>query len=461
MTARTSPSRPVQGNLAVQGILQSSRFPILVTVFILGLIIPLIVNAGGVRLSVYRIVLLVLFFPALFKLLSGAAGRIKTSDIAIIVICLWSTLAILVVQGPLIETIGILIVETLGSYLIGRCYIRTPTQFLQMSRLFFFIILVIFPLAVFESLTGRELILQVFDMVGTAYPAANMDKRMGLYRAQGPFAHPIHFGLFFGAFIGLVYYVVGYGRQIFSRFWRTAVVAVTGALALSSGPLTALVAQVYMIIWDRVLIQVKSRWYILGFLAILAYIVIDVLSNRNPFQIFISYLAFNTDTAYNRIYIWIYGTGSIWANPLWGVGIDGYWSRPYWMSPSADMFWIVPAMRHGIVVWIGYFTLFFSITGPLIFRKFGPRLHAYRLGFLTTIFGLFMAGWTVHYWDATFAFFMFLLGSGVWMIDYKEIEAGETPLPDSPPEGTRIYSRFPIRPSPSRLETPQKRGTSK
>ena len=457
MTTRAAPSTSIQRTSTAATLGQNDRLPVLVIVFILGLIVPLIINAGGIRLSAYRIVLLVLFVPALFRLLAGAAGRIRVADIAIFVICVWSSLAILVVQGLLVETIGILIIETLGAYLLGRCYIRTPAQFLKMCKLFFLIILVTFPLAVFESLTGRELILQAFDAIGTVYPPSNMEKRMGLYRAQGPFAHPIHFGLFFGAFIGLIYYVVGYGKQTFSKLWRTAIVAVTGALAFSSGPLTALVAQVYIIMWDRMLNQVKARWYILGVLTILAYIVIDLLSNRNPFQVFISYLAFNSETAYNRIYIWIYGTASIFNNPLWGVGITGNWARPYWMSPSADMFWIVPAMRHGIVVWIAYFTLFFSITGPLIFRKFGPKLHAYRLGFLTSVFGLFMAGWTVHYWDATFAFFMFLLGSGVWMIDYKEEdEASDSAAPDTPVHDTLAYSRFPVR--PGRATAPERRG---
>lgn len=424
---------------------RNNRLSFLVLIFILGLIIPLIVQLGGVRLSVYRIVLLLLFFPSLYKLLSGSVGRMRTPDIAVIVICIWSSLAIFVVQGPLTETIGILIVETLGAYLIGRCYIRTPDAFQQMARVFFIIILVMFPLAIVESMTGHEIILQVFETVGTVYRPANMPQRWGLYRAQGPFAHPIHFGLFCGAFIGLVYYVVGYGRSAFARFWRVSVVVMTGALAFSSGPLTALMAQVYIISWDRVFNQVKARWHILGALTILAYIVVDLLSNRNPFQVFISYLAFSPHTAYNRIYIWTFGTASIFNNPLWGVGISGYWARPYYMSSSADMFWIVPAMRHGIIVWIGYFTLFFSIVSPLLFRKLGHRLSAYRMGFLTTIFGLFMAGWTVHYWDAVFVFFMFLLGSGVWMIDYKEPEEDTDSQLDAPPESGLHYSRFPAR----------------
>ena len=31
------------------------------------------------------------------------------------------------------------------------------------------------------------------------------------------------------------------------------------------------------------------------------------------------------------------------------------------------------------------------------------------------MFGLILAGTTVHYWNATFCLFMFLLGSGAWL----------------------------------------------
>ena len=62
------------------------------------------------------------------------------------------------------------------------------------------------------------------------------------------------------------------------------------------------------------------------------------------------------------------------------------------------------------------------------------------------MFGLFMAGWTVHYWDAIFVFFIFLLASGIWILDFQQDELDEddgessgaaAPRPHSP------YTRFP------------------
>jgi hypothetical protein len=35
--------------------------------------------------------------------------------------------------------------------------------------------------------------------------------------------------------------------------------------------------------------------------------------------------------------------------------------------------------------------------------------------------GLFLAGWTVHYWKSIYVMFIFLLGSGAWILDEKHI----------------------------------------
>lgn len=421
------------------------KLPVLVFILIVGLVIPLLINIGPLRLSVYRIVLLVLFFPALHALLTGKAGRIRGPDICVILICFWSVISITIIHGVAdkVETIGITVVETLGAYLIGRVWIRSPEAFFAMVKLFFSLTLLILPLAVYETVTSHNIILNMFDMIGQTYPDVFKSPRWGLDRVQGPFAHPIHFGVFFGSLIGVTYYVLGYGKSVFGKLSRTGIVMVVGMLALSSGPLTALVAQVFFIGWDLVLRRFRSRWYILGGLAVSGYIFIDVLSNRNPFQVFISKIAFSTNTASARLYIWDWGTKSIFNNPVFGIGFND-WERPYWMLATVDMFWILPGMRHGIVVWFLFFLLFFWVFLRTAYAKISdPRIRAYRTGYLATLSGLFMAGWTVHYWDATLVLFMFLLSSGMWIAD--ENTAASEDVTSPPTDNTRHdirYSRF-------------------
>src|SRR5262245_18198810 len=53
--------------------------------------------------------------------------------------------------------------------------------------------------------------------------------------------------------------------------------------------------------------------------------------------------------------------------------------------------------------------------------KKGPegRLVEYRAAFLISMTGFFLTGWTVHFWDAALVLFLFLMGSGVWMLDVE------------------------------------------
>jgi hypothetical protein len=326
-----------------------------------------------------------------------------------------------------------MILETMGSYLIGRCLIRTPEAFFYTIKLLFILTIIFFPFAMFETVTSRNLTLELFGKIGTTYVDVFKDPRWGLDRVQGPFEHPILFGVFFGSIVGPVFYVLGYKRSVLGRVFRTALTVITGAAALSSGPLTALVGQVFIITWDVIFRTVKIRWYILSGLMILQYIIIDTLSNRNPFEVFVSYLAFSSETAYGRLIIWEFGTQSILSNPIFGIGLSDNWVRPYWLAESVDMFWILPAMRHGIPVWILYFTLFFwPFISIIRLKGLGEKMNAFRMGYLSSMIGLFLAGWTVHFWNATFALFMFLLASGVWMLDYIQESVPNKNLDEKP-----------------------------
>ncbi|WP_371038489.1 O-antigen ligase family protein [Rhodosalinus sp. FB01] len=420
-----------------------------VWLFIIGLIIPLFIYVGPLRLTVYRIALLVAFFPALFFWLSGRAGRIRLPDICVIVICLWSSLSMVIIEGGLggtLETIGILWVETLGAYLLGRCYIRTPEAFFAITRLLFRIGLLLLPFALYELVSGTNLYLRLFGFLGPVYWENFQESRLGLERVQGPFAHPIHFGVFFGGLTGLFYYVLGHETPWIGRV-RNAVFAVFLCFSsLSSGPLLAAMSQIIFLTWDGILKSVRSRWYIFVGLALLAFIVVDLISNRTPFHVAISYLALNEGTAYNRILIWHFGTRSIFANPLFGIGLTDNWARPSWMVDSVDMFWIVPAMRHGILLWIAYLTLFFSVFLSVTFRRApNERVLWYKTGYLCTMTGVFMVGWTVHFWDAIFAFLMFLIASGMWMLDWEGSEDEDEKTGDEGRTTDITYTRFPAQ----------------
>ena len=162
---------------------------IFVLIFIFGLVTPLFFYLGPVRLSVHRIVLLLLFFPSLYFLFTGRVGRIRLADILVTMICVWSSISLIVLHGisTTVEPIGILWVETLGAYLVGRCFIRTPEALYSMIRLLFWLCVLVAPFAVYEAITSRNLVIEFFQKLG---PAATdhpeIGDRMGLDRVQGP-----------------------------------------------------------------------------------------------------------------------------------------------------------------------------------------------------------------------------------------------------------------------------------
>ena len=61
-----------------------------------------------------------------------------------------------------------------------------------------------------------------------------------------------------------------------------------------------------------------------------------------------SYATFSAHTAYWRSIIFDWGMVNVWANPIFGLGLND-WVRPrYMVSGSMDNFWLVVAVRYGI-----------------------------------------------------------------------------------------------------------------
>ena len=96
------------------------------------------------------------------------------------------------------------------------------------------------------------------------------------------------------------------------------------------------------------------------------------------------------------------------------------WERPEWMPPSIDNFWLFYAVHYGLPAAFLLLLAFLSIFLAVGFRKgLDDKMTEYRTGFLITMTAFFLVGWTVHFWDAAYVLFLFLMGSGVWMLDVR------------------------------------------
>lgn len=418
------------------------------TIFIVSLVVPLMFNLGPFRLSTYRFSLLILFLPVLLMLVRGRAGRLHLCDFSVFFFAIWMALSEFYHRGGEgIESIGITTLETLGAYLIGRTVIRSPETFRKASMFLFATSMTLLPFAIYETLTGHNITLQFWSAIGQTNPDVPKEARLGLDRVQGPFDHPILFGVFYTPVIGLAYYVAFYEKSAVTKFMIGLLVFATGFLALSSGPISASVVQVGLMFWYGMFNRIPGQWWMLLGLLIVMYVAVDIASNRTPLVVAISYLALNIETGLGRIMIWDWGWVNILEHPVFGIGIANDWVRHEWLTASFDMYWLLFMMYYGMPAGLAHWGSYLFVLFPLMFRTFrDPRIRSYRMGWIVGSFGMMMAGWMVHFWNAPLALHFFLLGSGVWLISYAEDDAGKAE--EGPPEsGDRIarssrYTRF-------------------
>lgn len=388
--------------------------------FLITLVVPWVFYFGPLRMSVYRIVLLLMLLPSIVMWLAGKAGRVRIADIAVLLYAFWATLSLSMNHGfdGVIQSAGIVFIETVGPYLLARCYVRSADDFYAVVRLLFGIVLFLLPFALFEFVSGQNVSRQLSGLILPTYPD-EMEGRLDLTRVQSVFEHAILFGVFTGSILALVYVVLGFRKRFLSRFVMGGIVAVTSILSISAGPLIALVVQVFLLGWNGLLSAMRSRWVLLIALAAAVVLVIELVANRSAMDIFVSFFLFDSSSYWFRKLIWMYGVESVQNHPLFGTGMSE-WDRPTWMASSIDNFWLFHAVRYGLPAAFLMQLAFFSVFLPVSFRKgLNPIQAEYRTGFLITMTAFFLVAWTVHFWGAAYVLFMFLMGSGVWLLDVQ------------------------------------------
>ncbi|MGL3107810.1 O-antigen ligase family protein [Bradyrhizobium sp. BR 1432] len=429
---------PLHKEQGLAGSYQAGRkqlsWPVLL--FFLALLWPCQLYVGSLRLSLYRIVLLVMILPCLSKFAAGRVG-IKISDVAVLLFSFWRVLGLIVVDGieSSSQTFGIEWIETIGPYLLARCFIRDADDFYNMIQLLFRIVLVLLPFAIIELVSGHNILRELFAMICPT-PLFSPEQRSGLTRVQSVFDHPILFGVFAASALAPVYLVLGHKMSLLRRNLMTAAVAATASMSLSAGPLMAIVAQGLLLSWDSLLRGVKARWKILiGLLAVVVTL-IEAVANRSLPSIVSGYLTFDPQSYYFRLLIWDYGSAVALDHPVFGIGLSD-WERPNWMGPSIDNFWLVLAMRSGlpapVLLHLAILLIFLTVGSK---KGLDGKITAYRTAFLIAMAGIYLVGWTVHFWDTAYVAFLFLLGSGAWVLDV-DAETSERASSRSPARKVR------------------------
>ena len=396
-----------------------------VSLLLATLVMPWVFSFGSLAISPYRLVLLALAPFCLAQWVTGKAGRIRMVDILLLLFCLWSTIALGAVHGAgqAFESGGMLFIETFGGYLVARCYVRTVEDFRAAAKFLLLLVALLLPLAVAEAVTGQRLTLQLFRTLAPTIVDGMSEPRWGLTRVQGPFEHPILFGVFCGAPLGVVFLVFGQELSFVTRWAMAALIVLTAMLSLSSGPIVAVLMQLALLVWNGLLRGVAARWLILWVLAILAYAILELASDQTMPQI-LTRFAFDPWTAFYRLLIFDYGWQSVMSHPVFGTGFDD-WLHPAWMTSSIDMFWLVPAIRYGLPAGVLCLAAFLAAyVGVGLKGGLDTATQNCRVAYVITLTGFFTVGWAVHFWNATYVLFVFMLGSGIWILDAPKAETG-------------------------------------
>jgi hypothetical protein len=423
--------------------------------FVIGLLVPWLIFVGPLRLSAYRIVLLVMLVPCLFTWISGRAGQVRLADIALMMFSVWTAISLVVVHGlaTALQPAGIGFVETMGAYLLARCYVRNAEDFRNVVQLLFRTVLFLFPFAVIEFLTGYNILRTMLGMILPIVQQAPIS-RSGFVRVSSVFEHPILFGTYVGSIFGMVYLALGYQKDLVRRAFLSSIVAAAAFMSLSSGPIGAMMMQVFLIGWKTALRGVAARWALLIGLIVCLVVALEIVAKRSALTIITSLFMFDAQTYWYRTLIWTYGSATALNHPIFGVGLND-WERPVWMpSDTIDNFWLVQAVRYGLPAAFLLLLTFFSIVLTVGFAKVvQERIIEYRMGFMTCMVFLFITGCTVDFWNANYVFFFFLMGSGLWILD-SQGTCSEVPgeAQRGAPFGGRATGAS--RPQPWALRTP-------
>ncbi|SFE79978.1 hypothetical protein SAMN04515678_1175 [Roseivivax sediminis] len=430
---------------------------ILVACFVLALCIPIQVYLGDLRLSFYRIVLLLLIFPAAVRFLVDKDIRWRAADGLILFHCLWMAAA-LVSNGAGIDSAGISIIETAGAWLLARVYVRDLAGFVSMVRVLFLCVILSIPFAFYEAVTGVPIVLEMLDKIATVLPNVPHEQRFGLDRAQVVFDHPILYGMFCSLAFALSIYVLGGPRSGATRLLRGAGVGVATFLSLSSGALVCLAVQGALMSYDYLLRAVRARWIIMLSGALILYAALEIASSRTVPELLIPVLALNPGTAWTRLAVNDAAVIDIMAQPWLGYGLNAWSPSTPVPTASIDNFWLVIAFRSGVP---GILSLVLAVLASVwtLARAKGvsPAGNACRTALCISILAFCVAVLTVHLWNASYCIFVFMLACGLWIADVPPTVDERSATGDGPSPAARpatMYSRFDGTSPPVRYRRP-------
>lgn len=392
---------------------RAGRTPWLILFFVLLNILPgsVAANVAGLGITPARLYL-ILITPIMLGALAGM--RWRAADWFIFAFIGYYILAQFIKLGAgAMEPVGSYALDAGVVYVLFRTQLRSVEDILALLKLLTLLVILLGLLALPEAVMKYRY-LQVLPAKFTGVlPHLPYDERLGMLRAAGPFGHPILYGSFCASFI-IIAWTMAQTRA--RAQLQTLLVFGAGFLSLSSAAIGGAVIGVGLLIAERASRHIRKRAQYLLYGIAFIYVFLTVFSDRGPIKLIGYYFSFNSHNGYYRTLIWEHVMDDVWRSPLFGF--VGDWTRPSWMVPSVDNYWLVTMMQGGVVSAVLLLTAIFLIlrnlyTAPNVYAADRRRRRlSLNTVYLLTIPILCLIAYTVHFFGNIHSFWFMHLAIG-------------------------------------------------
>jgi len=428
----------------------SAIWPIVLLLYAILLPREMRIDVGGLVFFADRIVAFAILPLLLRNVLTGAL-RFRLPDAVLLAAAGWLLVSMMRNYGFAsgIERGGALALDLTIGYFLARVCIKSIAD-LQRVLVWFVPGLLLAGLSMAaESISSREIIQPIAESIFGKLPIylsgeavgvtiERQEFRLGLMRAAGPFPHSILGGLFLASLFSLYFWSALRGWPKIAGI----VAASCSFFSLSSAAILGLALSIAFVAYDWIQHRVQNlSWGLVGIVVLIATVALQLVTNGGIVYIIVRYLTLNPATGYFRQLIWEFGAVSVWANPLFGIGFQGY-ERPVWMlTESVDAHWLLLAIRYGLPVSVLLLVLggwaIYALSKASVLTKGNEQQMMRSLAMAIGV--ILLMAFTVALNGGINAWYMILIGAGI-TISGRLKDGTTLPRPDGQPLPARYHN---------------------
>lgn len=381
-------------------------------------------HLGELNLSPYRIILILLAPWVIKSLLVRRKFQWQHFDTLAVLVSVWPFVALAFNTDlfKAIESGGVLFLQTFVSFFTVRLLVYRYSQLKQLSVTILTVATIMALMALPEAVTGKLFIHEIASKLTNSTFDYAPENRFRVWRSYGPTDHPIILGTICAISLPLG---LALWRRKKIRLGMTGISFLGVISSASSGPLLSVIAQISLYLWAKITQGNRYKWWLLISLMVFVYIVIDVLSNRDPLRVMFTYLLFNEHNGYVRFNMWknsfFLATQSLESLAVgYGFSIEmmsllenAFWTRL--MSASVDSYWMLIMLRYGMPMLLLSIAMTIMVLRSNVrnyrFIKDQKRKNLVQAWMIVTVsFGLVAC--TVHFWGFMSSLFFIVLAAG-------------------------------------------------